>query len=382
MDDALQAKLRRCEKWEGFRVRCLQLAAEHGYAVAPDDLDRARDAAARVGAAGGQPPRPILDVIAPSGWTPVRFNANGPTVGWCDLRGLEFGSEPFSDTVRRALTQPYRLLWQVHTGPTALADFAAGCAPVPIAGLIFHTSRCGSTLVCRMLAQLTGTVVLNEPPIIDEILRAEVADAQRRRLLGWVLSALARPHTSEQQRVIIKLDSWSTRDLPAIRGVLPETPWVFLYRDPAAVVASQIRLPGMPGAPGVLAPELFGLDLATALAMPREEYCARVVGTLCEDALDHLGSGGLPVNYDSLPQAVRDEILPHFQMLVQTGEAERMWEITRYDAKRPYQQFERGESAAAVTPTLRTASDRWAGAAFACLEQARAGRMAEVKASC
>ncbi|MEA2212136.1 MAG: hypothetical protein QOF83_2084 [Solirubrobacteraceae bacterium] len=379
LDDSLQAQLRECPEWEPFRARCLQLAAHHGHAVAAGDLDRARGAAARAGAPGPGPERQVLEPVAPSGWTPIAFNARGPSVRWADLRGLQFGSEPFSDTARRALTQPYRRLWQVDTSPAALADRTGECAPPPVTGLIFHTSRCGSTLVCRLLAQLAATVVLVEPPIIDEILRAEATQGQRRRFLGWALSALARPHTPGHHRVIIKLDAWSTRDLPVIRGVLPETPWVFLYRDPAAVVASQLRLPGMPGAPGVLAPELFGLDLPTALAMPREEYCARVVGTVCEDALAHLGNGGLPVNYDRLPQAVMDEILPHFQIPARCADKARMGEIADLDAKRPYQRFDR--AALAVTPTVRAASDRWAGAAFARLEQAQAGQTPEAPAA-
>jgi hypothetical protein len=303
-------------------------------------------------------------------------------VEWCDLRDLELGSESFSASVQRALTGPYRRLWRVHTDLTGLAGHAAGCGPIPVAGLIFHTSRCGSTLVCRMLAQLAGTVVLAEPPVIDEILRAPAAEEQRQQWLAWMMAALAQPQTPEQRHVIIKLDAWNARDLPMIRSVLPETPWVFLYRDPALVVASQLRLPGMPGAPGVLAPELFGLDLATALAMPREEYCARVIGMVCEAALDNLDAGGLPVNYDSLPQAVEEEILRHFGVPLQPDEAKRMWELTCYDAKRPYQRFERAESTPALTAAVRGASDRWAGAPFARLEQTRAARTPTVKATC
>ena len=135
----------------------------------------------------------------------------------------------FLDTVQRALWEPYRLLFAPCTSVAALEAVAVRAGSARPAGLVLHTSRCGSTLVCRMLGAMPGTPVLSEPAPCDQALRAAVATAgTRARWLQWLLAALG------AGGAVVKLDAWSVRERDLLREALPGVPWIFLYPDPTA----------------------------------------------------------------------------------------------------------------------------------------------------
>ncbi len=311
------------------------------------------------------------------GLTPTAYDADADRVQWCDLRGIAFEEPFFEQTLRRAVRERDRrrtVVWTPAEELQAVACSVSDGATLPLAGLILHTSRCGSTLVARMLAALSGAVVLSEPPVIDQVLRASsIGVSERARRLNWLLAALAQRRSAREAWLAIKLDAWHARDLVLLRRCLPGTPWAFVYRDPAEVVASQMHLPGMPAAPGMIPPELFGLELAAALALPREEYCARVFTTICEDALAQLSAGGLAVAYQDLPEAVAAEVVPHFGLTAGVGERVAMRDAARLDAKRPQQPFDAAASRRPVTPAVRRAVDGRARAAYERLLATRAG---------
>src|SRR5271166_938284 len=53
--------------------------------------------------------------------------------------------------------------------PLSSIPLDSGATP---AGFIFHMSRCGSTLVSQMLAQLDEVVMLSEPQVLNDVLLA------------------------------------------------------------------------------------------------------------------------------------------------------------------------------------------------------------------
>src|SRR5438874_313448 len=55
-------------------------------------------------------------------------------------------------------------------------------------GLIFHMSRCGSTLVSQMLAALPANIVVSEAPPIDAIVQAYrlMPNADEERYAHWL----------------------------------------------------------------------------------------------------------------------------------------------------------------------------------------------------
>ena len=124
---------------------------------------------------------------------------------WRDLRGLEPNADAFmSDTIQRALGEPYRLLMDARTGLDALAG------EPDMAGLILHASRCGSTLACRMLATDPGLLVVSEPEVLDGLLALPAPAADRTRWVRGLLAALSRPG----RRLVVKADASAACSTP------------------------------------------------------------------------------------------------------------------------------------------------------------------------
>jgi hypothetical protein len=313
------------------------------------------------------------------GWTPVHvaWSDGQPVVEWRDLSGLAFEDPLFDHTVQHALREPYRLMFAARTGIDQLEAVARASEPVPPSGFILHASRCGSTLVSSMLATLDATIVASEPPAVDGVLRADihgrVDDDTRRAWLRWTLAALGQPRVGGERRFFVKLDAWSTRDLRLLRELFPAVPCLFVYRDPAEILAAQMRVRGAHMIPGVLPPRLFGLELAEALELTPEEYCARVIAAIFESALEHLDDCCLLVNYAQLPGAVEQQILAHLELEITPAERERMRSASLLDAKNPVLPFDPHVPGRVwpVTPSLRAACDRFAAEAYARLEQLR-----------
>jgi hypothetical protein len=169
-----------------------------------------------------------------------------------------------------------------------------------------------------MLAALPGHVVIAEAHPVDQALRAHlddpgVTDAQRITWLRGLVSALGQPRAGGETEYFVKFDSWSILELPLIRRAFPGVPWLFVYRDPLEVMASHRQRPGVHLVPGLLPPQVFGLDRESVLAMPADEYGARVLAAICGAALAGYGLGArMLINYTQLPQAVFTTIAGFF----------------------------------------------------------------------
>ena len=153
-----------------------------------------------------------------------------------------------------------------------------------------------------------------------------------------IVGALGRDRTGSRRHFVVKLDSWHVFALPLFRLAFPNTPWVFLYRDPVEILVSHARMPGMQTVAGVLPHDPYGIpDGAT---MPIEEYSARALGRTAEAAVEHFAlGGGMVINYAALPQAVEDRILPHFGIIPDAAERAAMAAAAGRDAKAPQEAF-------------------------------------------
>jgi hypothetical protein len=278
------------------------------------------------------------------GWTPARVKWSGgrPVIDWCYTGDRRFTEPFFENTLQHCLRRPFALLFRHETPIETLRDLHAARPGLAPTGFLFHMSRCGSTLASQMLAALPQNLVLSEPGPVDAILRTRLRDGappdeERSAWLRWMVSALGQPRTGQEKHLFIKFDCWNVLELPVIRRTFPEVPWVFLYRNPLEVLVSQMRQRGVQMIPGMLEPALFGVDPAAALAMPPEEYCARVLACMCGAALKH-GQGdplGLWLNYRDLPAAVCSTLLDHFGVQFAPADLERMRQVTQFDAKNP-----------------------------------------------
>ncbi|HEY0426267.1 MAG TPA: hypothetical protein VGC76_00545 [Pyrinomonadaceae bacterium] len=279
-------------------------------------------------------------------WTPVRvyWHENRPFVDWCYMGATRFTQPFFDNTVEWQMTQPFNLLFRHQTPLEVLGELNERNPGLEPTGFVFHMSRCGSTLVAQMLASPARNIVMSEPPPVDSILRANtkndlVTDEQRARWLKWIVGALGQRRRDEKY-YFIKFDSWNTIDLDLIRRAFPQTPWIFLYRNPVEVLVSQMRERGAQMIPGAIGQILPGLDFMETLQMPPEEYCARVLARFCQSAINGAASENARfVNYNQLPEAVTAEMLEHFRVDYSPEDIECIETAAQFNSKTPWLTF-------------------------------------------
>ena len=216
-------------------------------------------------------------------WTPIRFDLSGPvpTVDWADLSEERFVEPFFDQTVARWASGP-RARPLVRTGLEALVILDNEPSLEP-AGMIFHLSRCGSTLVSRMLGTLPGTVVISEPSPLNALLGLDpgrVSEAMLVRSVRLLVRALGRCRHGDEHHLVLKCTSWNIRRREILAAAFPETPWAWVQRDPAHVLASLLAKPpgwlGLQAVPPRTA-RLFGLDPQAVPARARVEFAAVAV---------------------------------------------------------------------------------------------------------
>jgi quercetin dioxygenase-like cupin family protein len=266
-----------------------------------------------------------------SGWYPVAVSDHPDGLWWRRLGERPFSEPFFSDTFRHQPPPERQLCFSDWRAPATLPDALAPTA------FIFHVSRCGSTLLTQMLATLPSCVALSEPPVLDDFLRRRegvdaAADIVRLRAL---VRALGQRRDPRQRHLVIKLDSWHLRDLALFRAAFPDTPMVFLYREPLQVLASHRRQRGPQMLPGLIDPAWLGIafgqpgegaetagetdggngDHDRLAPSDLDRYCLHVLRALMETALA-AQAGGQPLlllNYTELPR------LPDLPLLARLG---------------------------------------------------------------
>jgi hypothetical protein len=279
-------------------------------------------------------------------WLPA---ALVPAPGELAIDWVHFGDVPlhdsfFEDSLRRARRLPINALLKVCTPLNVLGKPLPADATTAPDGLIFHMSRCGSTLVSQMLAAMPGSIVVSEAPPLDAIVQMthshpEAPLEQRIALLRGMAAALGRDRFGNRRHYVIKTDSWHSLALPLFRAAFPDTPWVFLFRDPIEVMVSQMRIRGSQTVPGTQLDLVFAIP--DPLSLSREDHIARVLNRVTQAAVDHAGiGGGLFVDYADLPDAVERRVLPHFGISPDPEALTAMRAAATWDAKSPSFAFE------------------------------------------
>ncbi|OBK41491.1 hypothetical protein A5658_18530 [Mycobacterium sp. 1245111.1] len=300
-------------------------------------------------------------------WTPIRFNLSTPTptVDWADLSAERFVEPFFDQTVGRWSTGPHAQPL-VRTGLDALVALDQEPSLDP-AGMIFHVSRCGSTLVSRLLSTVPGVVVVAEPSPLNALLGlnpAQVDGATLVRLVRFLVRALGRRRHGDEQQLVLKCTSWNIRRQEILTAAFPDTPWVWVQRDPVEVAASLLAAP--PGWLGHQVPPAqtalrFGIEPASVPTMPRAEFVARALGAMLFSA-----SAGPPgricVDHSELPAAVWQRVAPHFGIEVDPAARERMTEQSQFYSKdsEPQSFSSDQQDGRTVTDEMREAVRRFA----------------------
>lgn len=118
-----------------------------------------------------------------------------------------------------------------------------------LAGVAFHESRCGSTLVANALIAMNPKLhrVYSEsaPPIAalhsicgETYSKCPLEAAAR--ILQDVMYLMGRSNDRREKRVFFKIQSIGSRNIQVFQHAFPDTPWMFIYRDPVQVLMSQL----------------------------------------------------------------------------------------------------------------------------------------------
>jgi len=124
-------------------------------------------------------------------------------------------------------------------------------------GFIFHMSKCGSTLVAKVLDQPDNQIVIKEPTPLHENLWKYLTNNWQEsvtftednlRLIRNLIQLMGRKRLIKQDRYFVRFRSWNIAFVEVIQQAFPDTPSLFIYRDPVKVMASILNKPttGLP----------------------------------------------------------------------------------------------------------------------------------------
>ncbi|MGE0491317.1 MAG: hypothetical protein AB7S38_19060 [Vulcanimicrobiota bacterium] len=253
-----------------------------------------------------------------------------PVIEWIQHRD-PLDAPFYEDDLRREMRRPINRIFR------RLTRLAPG-EGLPPGGLIFHLSRCGSTLLSSLL-RASGSVVLSEPPVLDELLRpVQGGPCHPDQLASLVRAMLG------ESRGLLKLDSWHVLHRQVYEQAFPTTPRVFLYRHPARILASHEREPGLQMVFGFL--RLAELEVPDGVPYPaRNDYAARVLRILMEAALE---GSWLLIHQEQLPSVAWRELAELFEKSPTNEQVQKMQALVAFDAKNPGQAWQ--ESTADPAP--------------------------------
>jgi hypothetical protein len=308
------------------------------------------------------------------GWLPICVwqPAGEWQVDWCWFGDVPLHQPFFRDAVEERLRLPFNQAFRRQTPLSTLIDWQA-CSPgLAPSVFILHASRCGSTLISQMLARLDSYIVVSEPPPLDALLRSSLPAPERRAAIAGLLSAYGQRRRGMEQRLVIKLDAWNIGELPLLRELYPETPWMFVYREPLEIAVSHLRRPGMHMVPGMIGASV--LDDGTAFE-GQEPYIARRLGRLLESGLVRCREwGGVPVNYSELPDAMAGRLADFFELDVE--QRQHVFAAVGQHAKQPSQVFvgDGADKQREASALLREQVERWTRGPYEALEKDRSLR--------
>ena len=286
------------------------------------------------------------------------------------------------DITRQAVSYDGRNHTFAATKPTP------GQGPVPPTAVVFHQTRCGSTLIANVLASfmpqhsrvyseatapLAALMACDNDKNNNNNNNNKKCDAgAQEALIQDVFYMMGRsPGPAKPQFVFYKIQSIGTHAMDAFVRAMPDTPWLFAYRDPVEIMMSHfknyqtgnplgrdfmpncLRNYGRRQQPAALQ-ELVKSHGRSIAGLTKEEYCAAHLASLGQAAVSEYEHALLQdkehrsvhnnkkkramtpqwfVNYNELPYKVWETVLPALVPFVSHAEIERMQEIGKRYSK-------------------------------------------------
>jgi hypothetical protein len=304
-----------------------------------------------------------------------------PGLWWMDMSGVSLAEPFFQQTVERAKTNGNRR--ELFTEFDVLLQLEKQLDSVQPTGFIFHSSRCGSTLVANACRAINNSIVLSEPNAIDKLIARFITDAGDVKtslysvFLRGVVNALAQRRAGNEQHLFIKFACCSFDQIDRIRRIWPGVPWLFLYRDPVETIVSNLK--GVP--PWLLDNDrrvlgsIGGTSTDEVAGMPLEELCARTIGSLFSTAHRLANDGQLLLNYKQLSVPVISSVLRFFKVSLSTAELQAIKRASQVYSKEAFLKrtfvADTDAKQTLASDAVREAAAKWAVEPYQRLEQKR-----------
>ena len=201
-----------------------------------------------------------------------------------------------------------------------------------LTAVVFHESRCGSTLVANNLIAMNPTqhrVYSESTPAIkaynvcggDSF--SKCSQNQAVQVFQDVVKVMSITTVdSEETSVFFKFQSSTTKYLPTFQQAFPTTPWMFIYRDPVQVMMSHFKDSNdlskaictrtRKHPPADVRQIAENHDNWSPSTLKYENYCAIHLAAITDAAVRALQTNpmGIPINYDQLPTILWEQVLP------------------------------------------------------------------------
>jgi len=247
-------------------------------------------------------------------WVPVELVRTGERIEcrWMDFTAIEIAEPFFRQTIEKAA----RLQCNLPTTPITDLILAGAQLPTPPpACVIFHVSRCGSTLLMNALRAGGNCVALSEPKILTDLFHfCDKLISPVGELRDVIAESIVRIYASYQGGVtpiVIKLASWNLVSIHLLRQLWPKTPFVIMIRDPREVIVSNLK----PG--GWLAYRPYRQCAARFLQVPVGEleemddvgFCARFVRRLNAAVLEFRDANTIVIDYSNFDCTIMPTVI-------------------------------------------------------------------------
>ena len=278
------------------------------------------------------------------GWLPVdAVVVDGrPGLWWMEMSDVSLTEPFFQQTVERARTENQHR-GELFTEFDVLLQLEKVLDSVAPTGFIFHSSRCGSTLVANACRAVTNSIVLSEANAIDKIVARFITDAPEGSVkeslysvfLRGVVHALGQRRTANEQLLFVKFACCSFAQIDRIRRIWPQVPWVFLYRDPIETIVSNINSvpPWLIDNDRRVLASIIGTSPTAVEEMRIEELCARTIGSFYSTAARVADDNAMLINYNELSVPVISSVLRFFKVSPSGEELEKIEHGSRMYSK-------------------------------------------------
>jgi hypothetical protein len=319
-------------------------------------------------------------------WLPVDFMISPQMVS---VRWIEFGdqclTEPFFQWTLRRLRSRRPPAPERVTDLSTFLSIANEAPAVTPSGIIFHVSRCGSTLVANALRTADRIAIISEAGPFGKFFGPQTFrnspfpvdgwDEARRMFLDSLTRLYARHAAQMDSRIVLKCHAASILWISLVRRVWPDVPFLIIIRDPVEVMMSNLLGPSGWMRARYVSLEgrtLFGWSGIDVQNMPAEEYCARGVGRFCDAARRQIDEKCRVIDYSDLNRSNISKISKFFNISlpIDSEEFTQVFETYAKDPKRmrPHQDDRAGKQREA-SDLVKQAARRWAQEPYGKLKQ-------------